>query len=44
MVFISKLNKAGRFRPKHVIIYFANKYRHLAYNYICVSWLKLTHH
>ena len=32
------------FRPKHVFIYFANKYLHLAYNYSCVFWPKLTHH
>ena len=28
--------KNGRFRPKHVGIYFANKHHHLAYNYSCV--------
>ena len=41
MVFISKVNNymfrpiAAIYRPKHVVIYLANKYHHLAYNYSC---------
>jgi len=27
-----------------VVIYFADKYHHLAYNYSCVFGLKVTHH
>jgi len=42
MVFISEINnymfrsEDGRYRLKHVVIYYANKYHHLAYNYSCV--------
>jgi len=28
---------------RYLVIYFDNKYHHLAWNYSCVFWLKLTH-
>ena len=40
---LSQLQFCSKSVPKHVVIYFANKYRHLAYIYSCVFWLKLTH-